>query len=575
MYIRRTHRKGSNGNIYTSTSLARNYRENGKVKVETIHSLNGFSETEINNLDISLKATKRGDVDKFVNISVQESIDIGLILVLINILEELKITKLFDNLMPKNSGLIKLMIVGKIITKGSKLAIFNWVKRNPLYANLLGVDLSNLSVDDLYDALTEATNIQGKLERKWGVYHKTKFNEIFLYDITSSYFEGDKNALSEYGYNRDGKKGKKQIVIGLITDDNGFPLKIEVFKGNTADQVTVQDQILQIKEKFDAKKIIFVGDRGMKIKYNLEQMNNLEHLQVDYISGLSTDEIKGLLSTNKFSLDLFSEDKLTEVDDGGVRYILSKNPILEQQNRDTRNQLKESFLHASEEIREGFVNRKKLNKENRVKLSNGAKNKRLKISFTKEDICEYKKRLSKIASKYKMVKFFDFNITKTKFEIIFKDDKYEESKNLDGIYVIITSVDSVRMDKKEVRQTYKYLQNVEHAFRDMKTTQLEIRPIYHVKASTTKGHVLVTMFSFAVIHEMEKHLHPLLQKLNKMKNEKLSFNDLIAELENIKLVKLKIGNIFKNDTTEPNENQKNILKSLNYSIDKMKNKIKM
>ena len=120
-------------------------------------------------------------------------------------------------------------------------------------------------------------------------------NDVFLYDITSSYFKGTQNQLAAFGYSRDGKKNKKQITIGLITDSEGFPLKIEVFKGNVNDHKTVIKQLKDLRENFGAERIIFVGDRGMKIRYNLEKMAEAERSNIDYITGLTKDEIKQLM----------------------------------------------------------------------------------------------------------------------------------------------------------------------------------------------------------------------------------------------------------------------------------------
>ncbi|MEK9150260.1 MAG: transposase, partial [Candidatus Desantisbacteria bacterium] len=87
--------------------------------------------------------------------------------------------------------------------------------------------------------------------------------EIFLYDVTSSYLEGEQNVFAEYGYSRDKKKGKKQIIIGLLCDESGSPVSTKVFCGNTQDPQTFFPQVTKVAEQFGCKRVTMVGDRGM------------------------------------------------------------------------------------------------------------------------------------------------------------------------------------------------------------------------------------------------------------------------------------------------------------------------
>ncbi len=159
------------------------------------------------------------------DITVERSTDMGLFLLLFKLMDDLRLPEVFEKTMPEQAPLLKALIIGKIITRGSKLGIFNWLKRNEFILAKLSVNIQNKKVDDLYSVLGYAGFMQNQLERKWNLYHKSKVKVVYLYDITSTYFEGTQNALSAFGYNRDKKKGKMQINIGLITDSEGFPLK--------------------------------------------------------------------------------------------------------------------------------------------------------------------------------------------------------------------------------------------------------------------------------------------------------------------------------------------------------------
>ena len=457
--------------------------------------------------------------------------------------------------------------ISKIITRGSKLSIFNWIKRNPFFAEILDINLETLKLDDIYQAVGYLPVFQQKIEKKWGLYNKSKTKEIFLYDITSSYFEGVQNQLAAFGYSRDGKKNKKQITIGLITDSEGFPLKIDIFKGNINDHLTVISQLRDLKRIFGAERIIFVGDRGMKIRYNLDKMNKLEQSGINYITGLTKDEIKGLLKKGVLQLDLFS-DKLVEVSEDDTRYVLSVNPALAQRKNQFRGLLRDKFENAINELFLTWQKRKNQNISNLEKIKNGHKNKKLVTKFKPEQIDSYKKRAFELLKKHKMNSYYSIKISIAEFKIEFNLEHYNKDKNLDGLYVVATNVEKNRLNTEQVREHYKKLQEVEHAFRDMKITRINIRPIFHVNEAQTRGHVFITMFSYAIIHQMEKAIFPLLKKINKEDKEQLSYKDIEEEVKEIKIVELTIGKgIKKIQITKLSERQKIIFQSLKIKKD--------
>jgi transposase len=459
------------------------------------------------------------------------------------------------------------MIIGKIVTKGSKLHIFNWIKRNNYLPDLLNIDIKNLKLDDLYSQLSELSIMQPKIEKKWNVYHKNRHDDIYLYDITSSYFEGTQNVLSAFGYNRDGKKGKKQITIGLITDSKGFPLKIEVFEGNMLDYKTVNGQLKALKEQFGAKNITLVGDRGMRIRLNLEELSADERQNIFYISALSNSEIRALINDKVIQLELFSND-LVEIEEAGTRYILCNNPILQKEKNQTRENLKSSFEQEINAIKKSWEKRRQQNLDNLEKIETGHKNKKLVTDFTQKTLDNYKYRSTKALEHYKMSKFYTVTISNDEFKIDYELDKYQDQKSLDGKYVIESTVPKEEMTSKEVREKYKELQNVEHAFRDLKTDKLNIRPIFHVNEAQTRGHVFVSMFSYAIVKELETGIYPWLKDYNKKNNCKLSYDDICDELNNIKVSELEIGHKIKKILVpELNEIQSEMIKLFNIKIE--------
>ena len=512
MYLQFNKSKGKNGKVYHSVLLCKKFRdkETGKPKTEVVLNLSkfGLDNKTITALKTAINKTKGVLVDSE-DIKIKKTIDFGFIHLLLTIMDRLRITETLDKTYGPKSNIIKLMIIGKIITRGSKLYIFNWIKRNNYVSERLNIDINKLKLDDLYFELGEFSRMQTKVEKKWNVYHRKRHKNIFLYDITSSYFEGTENALSAFGYNRDGKKGKKQITIGLITDSKGFPLKIQVFEGNEVDYKTVNGQLNDLRNQFGADYIVLVGDRGMRIRLNLEELSENEKQNISYISALSSSEIRALINDKVIQLELFSKD-LVEIEDGGIRYILCNNPVLQKEKNRTRESLKTRFEEEVLTVKASWVKRREQNLDNIEKIKKGHKNKKLVTTFTGQKLDNYKYRATKALKKYKMSKFYTITISNEEFKVDYDMQKYQDEKSLDGKYVIESTVDKGEMNTIQVRGKYKELQNVEHAFRDMKTDKLNIRPIFHINEDQTRGHVFVSMFSYDIVKELETVIYPWL-----------------------------------------------------------------
>ncbi|MDA3891395.1 MAG: IS1634 family transposase [Salinivirgaceae bacterium] len=570
MYLQFNKSKGKNGKIYQSVLLCKKFRdkETGKPQTEVILNLSkyGLDNKIITALKTSINTTKGVLIDSE-DIKINKTIDFGFVHLILTIMDKLRITETLEKAYGLKANIIKLMIIGKIMTQGSKLHIYNWIKRNDYLAKQLDVDVNILKLDDLYFELGEFNRAQEKVEKKWNVYHRKRHKDIYLYDITSSYFEGTENALSAIGYNRDGKKGKKQITIGLITDSKGFPLKIQVFEGNEIDYKTVNGQLMTIKEQFGAESIVLIGDRGMRIRLNLEELSENEKQNISYISALSSCEIRALINDKVIQLELFSKD-LVEIEDEGIRYILCNNPVLQKEKNQTREALKSKIEQEISSTKKSWDKRREQNLENIKKIENGHKNKKLVTLFTERKLDNYKYRATTALKKYKMSKFYTVKISNDEFKIEYNLQKYQEEKTLDGKYVIESTVVKEDMNTKQVREKYKELQNVEHAFRDMKTDKLNIRPIFHINEEQTRGHVFTCMFSYAVVKELETVIYPWLKTYNKKNNCKLSYHDITDELNNIKVSELEIGhNIKKIMIPKLNEIQSEMIKLFNLRIE--------
>jgi transposase len=484
MYIQKNRVKLANGKEYTSVMLCEKYRIKGdkNPKTRTLLNLSQLPEKIITSIENTLKS-KTVSVVKADEIQVEACVDFGYFFVINSLMKQLKINDILEKTLPSEVvSLVKIMIVGILISTNSKLGIFHWLGREKFVAKHFEVSPENLTEKNFYSALSTLSSRKIPIEKKWFGHHNFRSNSIYLYDITSSYFEGVQNELAAFGYNRDKKQGKMQLCVGLVTDNEGFPLKIDVFKGNTVDSETVEKQIASLRQDFGINDIIFVGDRGMRIRYHLENNEDMQEENIQFITGLTHAEINNLLDEKKIELSLFDQE-LAEVYDENYRYILSVNPDLE------------------------FVQKQYLN--------------------NKKGYVE--KLVNEVYSSWKNRKFKNM------------ENKFDNDLKLCGKYVLCTNVEKEKLTKEAVRGEYKKLQHVEHGFRDLKSDLISIRPIHHRSQATTIGHVQICFFAYAIIKSMEEKLFPFLLNYNKQNKTKLSFDDLIAELQNVKLCKLRIG----------------------------------
>jgi transposase len=571
MYIQRNKVKSKTGKEYSSVLLCSKYREGGKIKTRVEANLSKLPGHIILGIENMLKSERETTLC-LKDITVKRCIDYGYVHVLLHMLHTLRIDEVLEKVLAsEDARLVKAMIMGKIMTGGSKLCTYNWLVRESAICELLHIDISDYKVDRLYHSLGQIHQHQAKIEKKWFRYHKGSQRRIYLYDITSAYFEGVQNELAAFGYNRDGKKGKMQMCVGLLTTEDGFPLRIQAFKGNTSDSSTVSDQLLDLKKEFGVEQLVFVGDRGMQIMYHLENDPELSEENIDFITGLTHAQIQTLIDRGAIELNLFNRD-LAEVTVDKLRYILSVNPELEARELFYMDRRRERADALVENIRKSWTKRCVRNGENRRRQQEDAKKyKHLKTALTLKDMDGYKRRVALALKESDMSKYYTVEVIDNEtFRIDFNEDEFARNRSLCGKYVVCTSVLAREMNAEQVRGQYKNLQYVEHAFRELKSDNISIRPVFHRREPQTRGHVQLCMFAYAIIKEMENRLFPLLKTYNKNQKQQLSFNDLIAELNNIKICELQIGHgLTAIQKPELNSLQKKILEALNIEPEKI------
>ena len=425
------------------------------------------------------------------------------------------------------------MIVGRVVYAGSKLALSNLWKNTALW-ELCGVQGPVDVEDHCYLPMDRLLERQQAIQRTLAGKH-LKNAHLVLYDITSTYFEGAyaQSEIVLFGYNRDGKKGHEQVVLGLLCNAEGCPVGVEVFAGNTQDASTVVTKIQELRRNYGLKEITFVGDRGMVTQANTEQLEGVEGLHT--ISALTHRQILELVERKVIQAELFDEQRIAEVLDPAKpkqRYCLCRNPQSGVRETTTRQRL----LDRTREALDKIVGRKK--KGSTEKLS---------------------AQVGKILAHYKMGKFVAWQIEAGRLKWQFKEAHIEQEKLFDGCYIVSATVPKEQMNQDQVVGAYKNLSVVEQAFRNLKTVSLEIRPVYHKKDERIRSHVFLCVLAFYVQWHMQQRLQPLFEADGEGKNRQWTVENVIERLRSIRKQRVKVAELEFDQVTQPDQEQQKIL----------------
>jgi len=278
MYIDTSHITRG-GKTYTRHLLRESYRANGKVLHRTIANVSQCSAAEIEALRLALRHKEElehlGTIQDAVTL--KQGLSFGAVWTVYHVARRLGIEQALGT--SREGKLALWPVIARVIDQGSRLSAVRLAMSHAA-CDVLGV--GPFDEDALYENLDWLAHRQAAVEDKlFAQRTKTKSVSLFLYEVTSSYLEGIQNELAAFGYNRDGKKGKRQIVIGLLCDEDGHPVSIEVFPGNTQDPQTFAKQ-------------------------------------------------------GTLHMDLFDQELAEVLAEEGIRYVLRRNPVRAQEVRDTR-----------------------------------------------------------------------------------------------------------------------------------------------------------------------------------------------------------------------------------------------
>ena len=474
MYVARASWPSANGKIYTSIYLRESYREGHRVRKREIANLTHCDPQEIAAIELALKfkgnLAALGSLEK---IQLSQGLSVGAVWTLYETARRLGLDRALGQTFDGQLALWQ--VLARVLDQGSRLSAVRLAQVHAA-GDVLGLR-RGFDENDLYANLTWLSAHQPAIEQRLFAARRGPHPpELFLYDVTSSYLEGEQNAYGDYGYPRDGKKGKKQIVIGLLCDEHGAPVSTEVFRGNTQDPKTFGAQVKKASQRFGCQRVTFVGDRGM-IKSG--QVEELAQAGFHYITAITKPQIESLLKAGVLQMDLF-DAAVCEVQHEGLRYVLRRNPLRAEQLAASRAD-KQARVERLREERNRY-----LAERPRAKVTTAEKALRAKIA------------------QLKIEAWLSVEAEGRTAKLVVNSSALEEVSRLDGCYVIKTDLPASAASKQVVHDRYKDLAEVERAFRTCKTVHLETRPIHVRTAEHTRGHVLVVMLAYLIRRELSR-----------------------------------------------------------------------
>src|SRR5712691_4858156 len=472
MYIDTSHITRG-GKTYTRHLLRESYRANGKVLHRTIANVSHCSAAEIEAMRLALRHKENlehlGTVQDAVTL--KQGWSFGAVWTVYHVARRLGIAQALGT--TREGKLALWQVIARVIDQGSRLSAVRLAMAHAA-CDVLG--LGTFDEDALYENLDWLAGAQARIEdRLFAQRQQTKPASLFLYDVTRSYLEGTHNALAAFGDNRDGKKGKLQMVIGLLCDEEGQPVSIAVFPGNTPDPHTVAAQVAKLKGRFGVQEITFVGDRGM---IKSQQREDLAKQGFHDITAITKPQIEKLLRTGTFQMELFEQELAEVLADEGVRYVLRRHPMRAQEMRDTR--------HAKLATLQAHV----------------AKQNHYLTDHPRAHAQGALQKLVARAEKLRIADWVELTVAERAMTLTIKEDAQTEAAKLDGCSVLKTDLTPAQAPKEMVHDRYKDLASVEQAFRACKTVHLEVRPIFLRLEARTRAHAFVVMLAYQIIRSL-------------------------------------------------------------------------
>src|SRR5215210_2130673 len=470
--------------------LRESYREGGKVKKRTLCNLTRWPPSLLEGFKALLKGGTVISAPAAPEVfTIRRALPHGHVAAVLGTLRQIGLDRILGPDGNRCRDLVIAMVAARLTEPTSKLATARALSPETAASSLGAImGLAAVDEDELYSALDWLAERQAAVEAALARRHLHD-GTLVLYDVSSSYVEGRRCELAKLGYNRDRKRGKLQIVYGLLCAPDGCPIAVEVFAGDTADPMTLSTQIAKLKERFGLAPVVLVGDRGLITQARIDA--DLAPAGLDWITALRAPAICGLVEGGQLQLSLFDERdmaSITSPDFPDERLIVCRNPDLAAKRGRKRQELLEATERDLTRVQTAVAReRKPLRGATNIALAVGA-----------------------VIEKHKMRKHFDLDITDTKLTFARKADAIAAEAATDGIYIVRTSLAPEVLDDAATVRSYKSLSQVERAFRCIKTVDLQVRPVHHWLADRVRAHVFLCMLAYYLEWHMRRKLAPLL-----------------------------------------------------------------
>jgi Transposase DDE domain len=467
--------------------LRESWREDGKVKTRTLANLTHWPDAKVE----ALRRVLRGGtvIAAAEHVAIERSLPHGHVAAVLGTVRAIGLDRLLPRRPERLAKLALALIVARVVEPAAKLATARQLSEATASHSLGAVlGLGEVDEDELYRALDALGAAQPAIERALARRH-LKDGTLVLYDVTSSYLEGRCCELARFGYSRDGRPDRPQIVFGLLCAADGCPVAVEVFEGDTADPKTLTVQIDKLKKRFALKRVVLVGDRGLITSARIEE--ELKPAGLDWITALRAPAIQALAGDGgPLQLSLFDERDMAEIsspDFPGERLVVCRNPDLAAERARTREDLLAATEKDLAKIKAATRARNPLRGEAAIALKVGA-----------------------VLGRRKVAKHFRLTITEETLSFVRDAEAIAREAALDGFYVLRTSVPAETLNAATTVLAYKSLAHVERAFRSLKSIDLDIRPVHHRLAGRVRAHVFLCMLAYYVQWHMRRTLVPLL-----------------------------------------------------------------
>ena len=534
MFIAKVISKGKHGKSYTSLLLRESFRVGAVVKSKTLavlthlpaHVLEAVRRAITQPADSlsQVAETSKG------SLRLRQAESFGALWIVDQVAQQLNLKKALG--VTRQAQLGYWQVLARVLRPGSSLLAMVRLAATCAAAALLGWRRA-FTEDDLYANGSWLEGRHSVIERRlWQSRPAQPKNQLFLYDVTSSYLEGDYNALAAWGYNRDHKEGKKQLVVGLLTDSQGEPISIQVYRGNTSDLKTFGDQVHKIKKELGCEGVTLVGDRGM---IRTDQKAAAQKADFHFVTALTKPQIQKLLDQKVLQLGLFDENVHEVLAQDGRRLVLRRNPVRQQEIQRTREQKRQS-LEAALKTANAY-----LDEHPRAKVAT----QRRKLAARMESL--------------KVQDWLKLTLKKQRLVFCLNASALETAAQLDGCYVVETDLKVHQADAQTIHDRYKDLAMVERDFRTLKTGHLEFRPWFVCTQDNTQAHALTSMLALKIRRHLERAWWPL----------EVTVEEGLRELETLCVMELihpQSGEVVARQVPEASPRQKQLLVALKLGL---------